>query len=328
MNIRATTPLLREAEKVLRRSLQLYWSLMVILVPMTIGVKIATVLGAVAWIAAAFEPAMALLGLPAEASVVLAAGALIGIGGAIGALSGLGDLSLSVAQMTVLSSFVLVAHALPIEQRITQKAGAGFVLTALFRIIGGFLFAGLLHAFYRISGLGQEPLSGDLLTGAVADDWIGWAIETAEGLFWIFWIIIGIVALMAVFDRLGVTAFLSHALAPLLRHLGIGPQAGPVVIIGALLGLAYGGALIIQEARSGKLSPRDIVLSLLFLCLCHSIIEDTLLLAAFGADFVAITLGRVIFAVLVMVVISRLVAAMPARLFAGLFPEAAKVNST
>src|SRR5690606_11229576 len=133
-----------------------------------------------------------------------------------------------------------------------------------------------------------------------------------------FWIIIGIVALMAVFDRLGVTAFLSHALAPLLRHLGIGPQAGPVVIIGALLGLAYGGALIIQEARSGKLSPRDIVLSLLFLCLCHSIIEDTLLLAAFGADFVAITLGRVIFAVLVMVVISRLVAAMPARLFAGL----------
>ncbi|HEX6978864.1 MAG TPA: nucleoside recognition domain-containing protein [Alphaproteobacteria bacterium] len=321
------TPLLREAEKVLRRSLQLYWDLMVILVPMTIGVKIATVLGAVAWIAAAFEPVMALLGLPAEASVVLAAGALIGIGGAIGALSGLGDLSLSVAQMTVASSFVLVAHALPIEQRITQKAGAGFVFTTLFRLVGGFFFAGLLHAFYRISGLGQEPVTTDLLTGT-EDGWIGWAIDTAEGLFWILWIIIGIVALMAVFDRLGVTAFLSRALAPLLRYLGIGPQAGPVVIIGALLGLAYGGALIIQEARSGKLPPRDIVLSLLFLCLCHSIIEDTLLFAALGADFVAITLGRVIFAILVMLVISRLVAAMPARLFAGLFPEAAKVKST
>jgi len=63
---------------------------------------------------------------------------------------------------------------------------------------------------------------------------------------------------------------------------GISEKATSMTATGALLGISYGGALIIQEVRSGNLTDKDIFLSASFMYLCHGLIEDTLFVMTFG----------------------------------------------
>lgn len=94
-------------------------------------------------------------------------------------------------------------------------------------------------------------------------------------------------------------------LYPVLRMLGIGKSAANVAVIGTVLGLTFGAGLLIKEAESGTLSKRDIFLTVGFLGLCHSLIEDTTLVMLLGADLSGVLWARLIFALLVIGVLAR-----------------------
>lgn len=72
-------------------------------------------------------------------------------------------------------------------------------------------------------------------------------------------------------------------------------MAANTIVIGVMLGLSFGAGLLIQEARTGKLKPRDALLAISFLGLCHSLIEDTLLIMLLGADLSAILWAAPVF---------------------------------
>jgi len=73
-----------------------------------------------------------------------------------------------------------------------------------------------------------------------------------------------------------------------------------------LLGLTYGGALIIDEARKKNFPPRTLFLSLSWLSLSHSLIEDTAIMLALGADIWVVLVGRVILTLLIIAALARL----------------------
>ena len=60
------------------------------------------------------------------------------------------------------------------------------------------------------------------------------------------------------------------------------------------------------------MSRRDIFLTMAFLGMCHSVIEDTLLIMLMGADLGAILWTRLAFAIVVTAVIARLGRLIPA----------------
>ncbi len=93
--------------------------------------------------------------------------------------------------------------------------------------------------------------------------------------------------------------------SPFTRLLGISGEANLPLMAGLLLGIGYGGAIIIDSTRQGKLSSYDIYLINLFLVLCHSLIEDTLIWAALGAMVIPIQIGRFILALGVCYLVSR-----------------------
>ena len=90
--------------------------------------------------------------------------------------------------------------------------------------------------------------------------------------------------LLDVLERLGITRLVTRMLTPVLRLSGLEERAAPLTTVGVLLGLAYGGALIIEAAERENYSPRTRLLALSWLSLCHALIEDTLLILALGAD--------------------------------------------
>ena len=115
----------------------------------------------------------------------------------------------------------------------------------------------------------------------------------------IFGIILALLGLMRLLERIGAVRLMDRVLAPVLRVLGMTPAAAPLAIIGMTLGISYGGGLIIRQAQSGRLAKRDIFFSLVLMSLCHSIIEDTLLMVALGGHVSGVLLARGAFALVV-----------------------------
>ncbi len=78
------------------------------------------------------------------------------------------------------------------------------------------------------------------------------------------------------------------------------------LMAGMFFGIVLGSALIIDYAREGYLKKRDLLLIGIFLSISHSIVEDTLIFAVFGANSIVILVTRTILAI----VITRIAAAL------------------
>lgn len=287
-----------------------------IIVPISIATRFLQQWGIVDQLGVLLGPVMELVGLPGQLGLVWATGMVTSIyGGMVVFASVAPGLELSVAQVTVLGSMILVAHGLPVELRIAQKAGTRFRAMALIRIGGALLLGWLLHMSYQLSGTLQQANHALWNPAEVEPTWSAWVFAELRTIVMIFIIILGLMTFLRVLKKLGISDLMTRLLEPILAVLGMGREAAPITIIGMTLGLSYGGGLIIQEAQSGRLSQRDIFSSVALMGLCHSIFEDTLLLMVLGAHISGIFWGRLLFSLLVVFLLARLVKALPQTIF-------------
>lgn len=119
-------------------------------------------------------------------------------------------------------------------------------------------------------------------------------------------IIVILVVVLDGLDRLGLTKRFTTAMMPLLKVSGLDAQVAPVTTVGVLLGLTYGGALIIEESSKQNFSARTRFLALSWLSLSHALIEDTLLMLALGADIWVVLVGRVLLTMGLIAILARL----------------------
>lgn len=306
----------QDVSTTLRDTLRLYWLLIRIVLPVMVLSRVAVELGLIDLLAPLFAPLMVMVGLPPELGFAWLASIFVGIwAGAVAIYSLVPMDSLTTAQVTIASSLLLFAHAMPVEQRIVQKAGPSLIATSLLRLLGGLFYAFLLHTLFEATGWLQTPVAPHWVPASKDTSWFAFVWETAEALLWMFVILLGLVVVMKVLRKTGLMDWLTKALAPVLRIAGIGAAATPLTMVGLLLGLAYGGGLIIEEARKGHLEPRDIFLSTSFMGLAHSLIEDTLLVVALGADLTSVFVGRLIFAIAVIALLARVIDLIPKQAF-------------
>lgn len=290
----------------MRDVFSVYGTLLKVLVPALVLVKILDELGATVWLGHLLAPLMQLLGLPPELGVVWAATLLTNIfTGMVVFFEIAGDMPLSVAQISVFSALLLIGHSLPVEGAVARRAGVPWWATIVLRLGGALVFAGLLNACYRL--LDGDTREAELIwrPEPSASGWDGWLLSQLETLGMIFLIILTLMVLLAILRHLGLERLIHMALSPLLRTLGIGRAAANVTVIGTTLGLTYGAGLLIRDVDSGAMSKRDSVLVLCFLGLCHSVIEDTLLILLLGADLWAVLWARLAFAVVVIAILAR-----------------------
>jgi hypothetical protein len=280
-----------------------------VMIPILILVKILQELDLIKYLAWPLEPLMGVIGLPAEMGLVWATTLINNIyTGMIVLASFTGDAPLTSAQATVLGVLMLVAHGLPVETAIADRSGARFLFQCFVRMAGAFILAWLLHLIYSATGALSGPAvmlfqtDASAGTGSLAT----WAFGQAKNLLSIFCIIFALISIMRVLRAIGAIDLMNRILRPVLNLIGIGPKASAITVIGLTMGLSYGGGLIINEARNGVLSKEDVFYSLTFMGLCHSLIEDTLLIALIGGHMSGAFWGRLIFAVLAMPSSSRL----------------------
>lgn len=89
---------------------------------------------------------------------------------------------------------------------------------------------------------------------------------------------------------------LSKWIEPILKFFGLPKSTAFLWLIGYIVGLAYGGALMIDQMNEGKVTKAEGSLLNYHLAVSHSVIEDNLLFAALGVSFWFILVIRLIVA--------------------------------
>jgi hypothetical protein len=144
------------------------------------------------------------------------------------------------------------------------------------------------------------------MTADPVPPWSAWFWLNLKSLAAMYFIVFFLIIMMAAMGRIGLIKIISKLLHPLLRLAGVGLKATMITIVGMIMGLAYGGGLIIAESRSGSIPKSDIFGSITLMNLCHSLVEDTIVLAALGGSLWGLLGGRLAFAVALTGLIVRL----------------------
>lgn len=295
-----------------RQSLQIYWELARIIIPVTIATEILSRLGLIKAVAPALAPVMALFGLPPELGLPWLTGMLVGIWAAIPMIFVLVPAGeLSTADITVFSALLLFAHALPIEQKIIQRAGPGLVITTVLRLGGGMVYAFLLHHFLAATGWLAGPMDPTWIPMVADGGWPGFFLGLTEAMAIMLIILLALFWGMEILRLTGVMGWLMRLLAPVLRLAGIKGEAAELTSVGLFLGISYGGGLLIREARSGNVSARQVFISCIFMGFAHSVVEDTAIVMSVGANIWGVLFGRVAFAIVATALVAAVLRAVP-----------------
>ncbi len=232
----------REICDVIREALLTTFTLLKIMVPISIMVKLLKELGMVEVVGGFLSPLMTMVGLPGEAGLVWAAAMITNIyGGLVVFFSLSADHTFTVAQVTVLAVMILVAHTLPIEIRIAHKAGVRAWFMVALRIGSAVMLGYVLHLIFDMLRVYRSTAVMLWKPGAVDDSLIQWVAGECKNYAMIFVVILALVSIMHLLSRMGIIDWLNNRLEPLLEFLGMGKNAAPLTIIGVTLGLAYGG---------------------------------------------------------------------------------------
>lgn len=299
----------------LRDTLKRGWQAWVFVTKLTIPAMILTRLllyfDLIPYLAAVFQPATALVGLPPEAALIWVAGMAANLYVALTVFVSLVPLMepLSLAQATTLGSLCLLAHGLFVEGQVCRGAGLSFWRVTIFRILAALTFGLIVSQSAAIVGWGREPAVMFQALNFASDPvppWLDWLAASAKQLLMILVIVEILMIGMEVIKFLGLTRLIMKMLGPILRLAGVGEKAVMVTIIGCVVGLAVGGGLIIAESRSGYISKRDIYGSMMLMAVFHSMIEDTILVWVFGGSLWWLLGARLIFAVALAGLVTRL----------------------
>ncbi|HCH22788.1 MAG TPA: hypothetical protein DE179_00650 [Oceanospirillaceae bacterium] len=269
-----------------------------IMIPIIILVKVLQELGLIDVLGMLIAPLMATLGLPEEIGMVWAITLVVNFyAGLLVMFSLLDPSSLSTAQMTLIGVLMLIGHSIPLEGKIAQATGVRMRSVVLFRTLGGYLFAWLLHQWFSYSGNLQEPVQMAWQPQPVPAGLLPWAQAQVESLFAMFLIITVLMTLLKIIKLIGIEKLIQWALRPFLKIMGIGKEATNITLIGITLGIGFGGGILIKEAKTGNINKKDIFAAVTLLGFCHSIIEDTIVIMLVGANLTAILWGRIAFSI-------------------------------
>ena len=315
-----TNAILRVMRDVLRDTWRIFHVLARIMVPMALIARLLQEAGAIGALSGLLEPVMAPMRLPGQMGLVWATAIVVNLYGGLAVFAQVAPgLTLSAADVTVLTTVLLVAHALPVEARIAQRAGIRLWPTLLLRMAGAVVLGVAMAQIFHAGGWLQEPVRALWQPAPEAQGWAGWTAGQARSLALMFVIMLGLVLFLRVTERIGLMEAVRRLLSPFLRRLGLGPAAAPITVIGMTMGISYGGGMIIEESRTGHMTGRETFHAMNLLNLSHSLFEDSLLMMAVGGHVIGVFGARFAFTLLVVPLLVRATRGLSDERFARLF---------
>ena len=109
-----------------------------------------------------------------------------------------------------------------------------------------------------------------------------WFTSSMKVVISILIIVTALMILHYILEEFNLMKGLSSVFSPLMRLFGLPQDAAFLWLVGNVVGLAYGGAIMVEQMEQRKLSYGDGNLLNHHLAVCHSLLEDTIIFAAIG----------------------------------------------
>ena len=274
-----------------------------VIVPIVIIIRVLELLGLIPVFAKYLEPLTSFVGIDGSLGLVWMAAMLVNIYAGMAAFATLQSMfDYTVAETTILGLMILIAHSLPIEVAIAKKSGVSAIFTFLFRFLNALIAGKILFYIFEYFNLFQELNTSILSIPNTNISNTEWIISQIQNFIMIFAIIFFIIAFINILKTFGIWQFILKILKIPLSFLGMSDKVANIILIGLTLGISFGGGFLIEEAKKKEISKKDVFLSLSFLGLCHSIIEDTILILLLGSHISGILFFRFIYTVIVILI--------------------------
>lgn len=258
-----------------------YIWMMKIILPISFLTALLAWSGLVQKVSFLIQPVMDIFGLPAMAALPLIIGMLTGIYGGVASMA---VLSLSIEQMTLIAIFLLIAHNLIQEGIIQGKSGIHPLKATLFRLVVATITIMIVAQLLDVSPTAQMSIDGPSSPASQPFSTMlkDWAIITINLIIKIFFIIMFILTMLEIMKSFGWVDHIVRFLSPLLKAMGLSHRVGVLWVTAVIFGLAYGGAVIVEEAKNGELTKEELEELHLSIGINHAMIEDPSLFLPLG----------------------------------------------
>lgn len=269
--------------------------LLKIMLPVSLLVSAAQHYGLIAWLAGYLDPIMQLVGLPGRAAVGFLTGAFVTTYAGVAALL---QLSLTLREATIVSIMMCLCHALFVESAVNKKVGSSFWRMFVIRLAMAFVCAFYLNAVL------PQNLMGTFGAGITVEEsgmnwFLAWVISSAKMSLLMFLLIWALMIIQRLVECYGLMERLARPLHPFMRLCGLPEDAAYMWIVGNILGISYGSAVMIDLEEQGKITREEANDVNYHLIMNHSLLEDTTVFASMGVAPLWIVSTRFLFALLV-----------------------------
>ena len=280
----------------LRKGLSGFLWIMKILIPVSLFTALLAWTGWLGRLDFLLQPLMSILSLPAIATLPLLIGMLTNIYAGIAAMS---VLPFSQDQMTLMAIFLLIAHNMIQEGVIQAKSGIHPLKATVFRLVAAALTVIAVAPFLNVTMTASEKAGASLeTTASLIEALQEWGLTTFSLSVKIFVIIMFILTLLEILKTLDLISPMVRALRPLLKIMGLDQKVGFLWLTAVIFGVAYGGAVIVEEVKAGYLTKEELEELHLSIGINHSLVEDPSLFLSLGLSPFWLWVPRVIVAIL------------------------------
>ncbi len=266
--------------------------LLKLMIPISLAVALLQHFGVIEWIAQYLNPVFQYMGLPGSSAVIFITGATAGTYAGVAAMM---SIPLTLRQATILCLMIALCHALPMECAVCKKTGSSFFKMGIIRIIMAFLCA------YYLNIVLPDMPEAYAYMGAAADSSLmevlyTWLLSQLKMVVMVFGIIYSLMVIQRLIEAYNLLPKLSKVFAPLMRVFGLPEQSTYMWLVGNVLGLSYGSAVMLELEEKGVISREEANDVNYHLIMNHSMLEDTIVFAVTGISALWIISTRVLFA--------------------------------
>lgn len=225
-------------------------------------------------------PIMGFLGLPAVAAMPLVAGILTGIYGGIAAMLAF---SFTIKQMTLIAIFLLISHNMIQEGIVQGESGMSALKATVIRLIASVITT-VISAY--LIGVDSSMTSARSAVASVQQPFrimLGaWGMSTLYLCAKIIVIVMTLMIVLGLLKSFNLIPRIVKILLPILKILGVEERVGILWLTGAVFGIAYGAAVIMEETKEGDFTEEELTGLHISLGINHAIVEDPSLFVAVG----------------------------------------------
>lgn len=268
--------------------------LLKLMIPISLAVTLMQHFGILTWIATWINPLFVHFGLPGESAVAFISGATAGTYAGIAAMM---SIPLTMKQASILALMIALCHALPMECAVNKKTGSSFWKMGAIRIIMALICAFCLNIILPDM---QEKY---IYLGAEADSSFWevmkiWGVSQIKMSLMVVLIIYSLMVVQRMLEAYRLLDPLSRLLSPLMKLFGLPRHASYMWLVGNVLGISYGSAVMVELEEKGLVTREEANDVNYHLIMNHSMLEDTIVFAATGISALLLITTRLCFALL------------------------------